>query len=192
MASGLRALRAGGVGQSHIKSIGSPEASSQHGLGICSTSRSVVTSARAPRLLRQAFHVDRPALRPPWISTLPGIHGRGRSVHRAGHWSKHSHFHSGKRGSLAHTSSGGARSIGNFHAEHRDACVSHHVDDNDAYYCEWSTRVTVLRAPRDEEWGARTFDRPATPSSSWDQSAGRSRTCLTGGCGVPAANPTPD
>jgi catechol 2,3-dioxygenase-like lactoylglutathione lyase family enzyme len=40
----------------------------------------------------------------------------------------------------------------------RDACVSLHVDDTDAYYREWSTRVTVLRAPRDEEWGARTFD----------------------------------
>ncbi len=40
----------------------------------------------------------------------------------------------------------------------RDACVSFHVDDTDAYYREWSAKVTVLRAPRDEEWGARTFD----------------------------------
>jgi catechol 2,3-dioxygenase-like lactoylglutathione lyase family enzyme len=40
----------------------------------------------------------------------------------------------------------------------RDACVSLHVDDTDAYYREWSPKVTVLRAPRDEEWGARTFD----------------------------------
>jgi catechol 2,3-dioxygenase-like lactoylglutathione lyase family enzyme len=40
----------------------------------------------------------------------------------------------------------------------REACVSLHVDDTDAYYREWSARVTVLRAPRDEEWGARTFD----------------------------------
>jgi hypothetical protein len=32
------------------------------------------------------------------------------------------------------------------------------VDDTDEYYREWSPRVTVLRAPRDEEWGARTFD----------------------------------
>lgn len=28
----------------------------------------------------------------------------------------------------------------------------------DAYYREWSARVAVLRAPRDEDWGARTFD----------------------------------
>ena len=40
----------------------------------------------------------------------------------------------------------------------RDACVSLHVDDTDAYYREWSPKVTVLRAPRDEDWGARTFD----------------------------------
>jgi catechol 2,3-dioxygenase-like lactoylglutathione lyase family enzyme len=40
----------------------------------------------------------------------------------------------------------------------RDACVSLLVDDTDEYYREWSPRVTVLRAPRDEEWGARTFD----------------------------------
>lgn len=40
----------------------------------------------------------------------------------------------------------------------RDACVSLHVDDTDAYYREWSPAVTVLREPRDEEWGARTFD----------------------------------
>lgn len=40
----------------------------------------------------------------------------------------------------------------------RDACVALHVDDTDAYYREWSPKVTVLRAPRDEEWGARTFD----------------------------------
>ena len=40
----------------------------------------------------------------------------------------------------------------------RNACVSLHVDDADAYYREWSAKVAVLRAPRDEEWGARTFD----------------------------------
>lgn len=40
----------------------------------------------------------------------------------------------------------------------RDACVSLRVDDTDAYYREWSARVKVLRTPRDEEWGARTFD----------------------------------
>jgi len=40
----------------------------------------------------------------------------------------------------------------------REACVSLHVDDTDAYYFEWSPKVKVLRAPRDEDWGARTFD----------------------------------
>ena len=40
----------------------------------------------------------------------------------------------------------------------RNACVSLQVDDADAYYREWSAKVTVLRAPQDEEWGARTFD----------------------------------
>jgi len=32
------------------------------------------------------------------------------------------------------------------------------MDDVDAYYREWSPKVKVLRAPRDEDWGARTFD----------------------------------
>ena len=40
----------------------------------------------------------------------------------------------------------------------RNACVSLQVEDADAYYREWSKKVAVLRAPRDEEWGARTFD----------------------------------
>jgi catechol 2,3-dioxygenase-like lactoylglutathione lyase family enzyme len=40
----------------------------------------------------------------------------------------------------------------------RNACVSLRVDDADAYYREWSAKVSVLREPRDEEWGARTFD----------------------------------
>ena len=40
----------------------------------------------------------------------------------------------------------------------RNACVSLRVDDADAYYREWSAKVAVLRAPHDEEWGARTFD----------------------------------
>lgn len=40
----------------------------------------------------------------------------------------------------------------------RAACVALEVEDADAYYAEWSARVPVLRAPRDEEWGARTFD----------------------------------
>jgi hypothetical protein len=40
----------------------------------------------------------------------------------------------------------------------RNACVSLHVNDADAWYREWSPKVSVLRAPRNEEWGARTFD----------------------------------
>jgi catechol 2,3-dioxygenase-like lactoylglutathione lyase family enzyme len=40
----------------------------------------------------------------------------------------------------------------------REACVALRVDDADAYYREWSAKVAVLREPRDEEWGARTFD----------------------------------
>ncbi len=40
----------------------------------------------------------------------------------------------------------------------RNACVSLHVDDADAYFREWSARVPVLRSPIDAAWGARTFD----------------------------------
>jgi len=40
----------------------------------------------------------------------------------------------------------------------RNACLALEVDDVDAYYREWSARVEVLRPPKDEEWGARTFD----------------------------------
>ena len=40
----------------------------------------------------------------------------------------------------------------------RNACVSLEVDDVDAYFEEWSQSVPVLRAPKDESWGARTFD----------------------------------
>jgi catechol 2,3-dioxygenase-like lactoylglutathione lyase family enzyme len=40
----------------------------------------------------------------------------------------------------------------------REACVALHVDDADAYHREWSAKVRVLRAPKDEDWGARTFD----------------------------------
>ncbi len=39
----------------------------------------------------------------------------------------------------------------------RNACVSLRVDDADAYYREWTAKVSVSRAPQDEEWGARTF-----------------------------------
>jgi uncharacterized glyoxalase superfamily protein PhnB len=40
----------------------------------------------------------------------------------------------------------------------RNACVSLEVEDADAYFEEWSARVDVLRPPRNEPWGARTFD----------------------------------
>jgi catechol 2,3-dioxygenase-like lactoylglutathione lyase family enzyme len=40
----------------------------------------------------------------------------------------------------------------------RDACVSLQVGDADALYEEWRGRVAVLRPPRNEAWGARTFD----------------------------------
>ena len=40
----------------------------------------------------------------------------------------------------------------------REACVSLRVDDADRYYDEWRVRTPVKRAPRNEEWGARTFD----------------------------------
>lgn len=40
----------------------------------------------------------------------------------------------------------------------RNACVALEVDDADAYFEEWNRRVEVMRPPRDEAWGARTFD----------------------------------
>jgi uncharacterized glyoxalase superfamily protein PhnB len=40
----------------------------------------------------------------------------------------------------------------------RSACVALQVHDADAYYREWSVKVDILRAPKDEEWAARTFD----------------------------------
>ena len=40
----------------------------------------------------------------------------------------------------------------------RNACVSLEVSDADAYFSEWSAKVPVLRAPKNENWGARTFD----------------------------------
>ena len=40
----------------------------------------------------------------------------------------------------------------------RDACVSLQVDDADAYYEEWRARTEIRRPPKNEEWGARTFD----------------------------------
>jgi catechol 2,3-dioxygenase-like lactoylglutathione lyase family enzyme len=40
----------------------------------------------------------------------------------------------------------------------RDACVSLHVESADAYYDEWREKVAIRRAPKNESWGARTFD----------------------------------
>jgi catechol 2,3-dioxygenase-like lactoylglutathione lyase family enzyme len=40
----------------------------------------------------------------------------------------------------------------------RDACVSLEVADADAYFEEWSAKVSVLRPPAYDPWGARTFD----------------------------------
>jgi len=40
----------------------------------------------------------------------------------------------------------------------RNACVALEVDRADGYYEEWSRQVALLRPPRDEPWGARTFD----------------------------------
>lgn len=40
----------------------------------------------------------------------------------------------------------------------REACVSLEVESADRYYDEWSTRVAIRRPPRNEVWGARTFD----------------------------------
>lgn len=40
----------------------------------------------------------------------------------------------------------------------RDACVSLRVESADKYYNEWRNKVVVKRPPRNEEWGARTFD----------------------------------
>lgn len=40
----------------------------------------------------------------------------------------------------------------------RNACVALEVESADRYYQEWRDRTTILRPPRDEPWGARTFD----------------------------------
>jgi uncharacterized glyoxalase superfamily protein PhnB len=40
----------------------------------------------------------------------------------------------------------------------RDACVSLQVESADAYYDEWRERVEIRRPPKNESWGARTFD----------------------------------
>lgn len=40
----------------------------------------------------------------------------------------------------------------------RNAVVSILVDNADEYYRVWSLKATPLRAPKNEYWGARTFD----------------------------------
>jgi catechol 2,3-dioxygenase-like lactoylglutathione lyase family enzyme len=40
----------------------------------------------------------------------------------------------------------------------REACVALHVASADRYYDEWRARVEIRRPPKDEDWGARTFD----------------------------------
>jgi uncharacterized glyoxalase superfamily protein PhnB len=40
----------------------------------------------------------------------------------------------------------------------REACIALEVDSADAYYDEWRDRVEIARAPKNEPWGARTFD----------------------------------
>ena len=40
----------------------------------------------------------------------------------------------------------------------REACVSLQVESADDYYQEWRERVAIRRPPRNESWGARTFD----------------------------------
>lgn len=40
----------------------------------------------------------------------------------------------------------------------RNACVSLEVESADRYFDEWRQRVEVGRPPRNEAWGARTFD----------------------------------
>lgn len=40
----------------------------------------------------------------------------------------------------------------------REACVSLQVDSADAYYDEWRERVEIRDPPKNESWGARTFD----------------------------------
>jgi uncharacterized glyoxalase superfamily protein PhnB len=40
----------------------------------------------------------------------------------------------------------------------REACVSLQVESADDYYHEWRERVAIRRPPKNESWGARTFD----------------------------------
>ena len=43
------------------------------------------------------------------------------------------------------------------HGHGRKAAVGIHVDDADALYAEWVRNFPEIRAPKNKEWGARTF-----------------------------------
>lgn len=40
----------------------------------------------------------------------------------------------------------------------REACVSLQVESADRYYDEWRDKVEIRHPPKNEPWGARTFD----------------------------------
>lgn len=40
----------------------------------------------------------------------------------------------------------------------REACVSLQVESADLYYNEWREKVEIRHPPKNEPWGARTFD----------------------------------
>ena len=40
----------------------------------------------------------------------------------------------------------------------KEACVALEVENADAYYDAWRQNVAVARPPKDEAWGARTFE----------------------------------
>lgn len=40
----------------------------------------------------------------------------------------------------------------------RQVCVSLLVENADRYYHEWLTRTEIAQPPKDEDWGARTFE----------------------------------
>jgi hypothetical protein len=61
-------------------------------------------------------------------------------------------------GAAAKDHRNGGPTVTSVTARLENACVALQVDDTDNYYREWSSKVNVLRLPKDEEWGARTFD----------------------------------
>jgi uncharacterized glyoxalase superfamily protein PhnB len=64
----------------------------------------------------------------------------------------------GKAGLLGVARGGTAITLDSPMAGHgRNACVSLQVESADRYYDEWRRRVAIEHAPRNEDWGARTF-----------------------------------